>query len=555
MKDYIRSASTMFCLSLLATCATARAQILPEPGPQGSRIALVIGNSDYGGGENDVSGVNDSEVMAEALLDLKFQVIKETNADFDKMNKRLDKLAGSVENAAVVVVFFSGHGFQTDNENYLIPARGTVDPARSISLAKIRDSLAFATQALKLVFLDACRKNIHAEKPGLSGKKLPPLPNHLYWFATGYDRTAPAGEQEGFSPFTASLVRHIREPGLELGDLLERVSGELKPFDQSPTRDIESDQHLEQFMFHDPVYLGIEVPEDVKNLFVILNGEVVLDSSQESEKAVQLRADRKNDLVLMVSHGRTFNKNHDWDVPNGWSYEAFFISPSGERWDFGDHEDHPFENGPRHGGVFTVAKATILVDPLSGEVSLPRETRDDKVWEHDSPVWAQRQIRLYERSVKNLPLDKILDPQALPNFGAIPSATVALLLREFLTTGKFLNHQISEPERTFFEVWGNEAYGDLVRTCVVENEDDRVKDLQASVVAALRRDPQPFAVFDRELNRCVQDLGERRGLSRDDIRVWTAIDDRSPEPQGTPDAGGQAAGTRNDSTLGGPSHE
>ncbi len=64
-----------------------------------------------------------------------------------------------------------------------------------------------------------------------------------------------------------------------------------------------------------------------------------------------------------------------------------------------------------------MARANLVVAPAGATVSL--ENREDKVWNQEDLFWARDQDLLYEVSVKDLPLDKLLDPQRLPDFGVI----------------------------------------------------------------------------------------------------------------------------------------
>jgi hypothetical protein len=503
----------------------------PGSAPAGRKVALVVGNSNYSDGQ--VSGVKDAEAMAEALGQIGFNVLPiVTDKNLDDTRTALTNFQQEIKDASVVVFFYSGHGFQSSGQNYLMPIGGSVELTSCVSLNEVVQGLVWAPNASKIVFLDACRTEKGLPDGALQGlATAPPAPRKvLQAFAASPGQVAASGSGDGLSPYTTALLPHLLEPGLTLGEFFAKVHSDLVRARQVPTEfnnGVASDLSL-----CDPVFLAADIPSDVKNLFVILNGEVVLDSSKPSGDPIQLQAGTNN-LLLMVSNGRTHRNGHDWDIAEGWSYKVTLgVAGQGE-WTFEDGEDIPFENGPHHGGVFTVARANLVVAPAGATVSL--EDRKDKVWDLEAPFWARDQDLLYEVSVKDLPLKKLLDPQRLPDFGVIPAATASVLLQELLTTGKFLNQQIADPANTFFTVRGNTAFKDLVRVCVKDQEDDRVNDFFSSIKAALNRQRTPFDTFINGLNLSLQKLATADPTlpaeAKADARVWTAIEDRSAPPQ------------------------
>jgi hypothetical protein len=517
----------------------------------GKKVALVVGNSNYSDGQ--VSGVKDAEAMAEVLGQIGFNVLPTvTDRNLGDTRDALTAFQQGISDASVVVFFYSGHGFQIKGQNYLMPIGGTIEPSTCLTLDEVVQGLVLAPpNAAKIVFLDACRteKGLPDDAQGLATAPQAPV-RVLQAFAASPGQVAASGSGDGLSPYTTALLPHLLESGLTLGELFAKVHSDLARARQAPT-EFNNGISLDLSLC-DPVFLTADIPSDVKNLFVILNGEVVLDSSKPSGDPIQLQAGTNN-LVLMVSNGRTHRNGHDFDITEGWNYKVTFDVPGQGEWTFEDGEDVPFENGPHHGGVFTVARANLVVAPAGATVSL--ENREDKVWNLEAPFWARDQDLLYEVRVTDLPLDKILDPQKLPDFGIIPAATASVLLRELLTTGKFLEQQIADPANTFFTVRGNKAFKDLVKICIKDQEDDRINDLFASIKAALNRARTPFDAFINGLNGSLQQLATASTTlppeARADARVWTAIEDRStpPQPAAAPGGGTTGAGVAGPQAL------
>lgn len=523
------------CLLLLVACIFCALRTNAQD-PPGGRYALVIGNSNYTD-NTPVSGVQDAERMADYLEQLHFTVTANlTDTDLKSMRSALKDLKGRISKASVVVFYFSGHGFQDGGENYLAPKEGTAVPTTALALKEVKDALALAPKAVKLVILDACRDDQHLASgriQGLNEKQAPDLGGTLYAFATGPNLTAPASTPDGYSPYSLALMNSIREPGLSFIDLLARVKASFEKTNQMPS-------YLNNgvptgFCLQPAVTLPISIPADSQSdQLVVLNGEIVLDSTQQSSANPKLLAGH-NELLSLVSNGKTYRNGHSWERTEGWSYKLNLTLPDGMLPTLQDHEDIPFKDGPHHGKVFRVARVVLTVDPTS--VAPVQSEVADTVANDDATFHAQDQGTLYRTAVKGLPLDKILDPTGFPNLGIIPGATLSALLHELLTTGTFLGQTVADPAQIFFAVHGNVKLEPLVESCITAGLNDRIQDLRVSLMAALQRNPRPFDTFDQALSRCVHDTAAQdpaNTLPLGELQVWTAIEDDSAAPAPTP---------------------
>ena len=87
----------------------------------GERKALVIGNSDYLH-VNDLPGAaRDAQDIAGALAQLGFKTQLVENATLQQLTKVFDDLVRTSTKSDSIFIFFSGHGFQIGNENFLAP--------------------------------------------------------------------------------------------------------------------------------------------------------------------------------------------------------------------------------------------------------------------------------------------------------------------------------------------------------------------------------------------------------------------------------------------------
>jgi uncharacterized caspase-like protein len=83
-------------------------------------IALVIGNADYK--EAPLRNpLNDTLDMAQALRDLRFEVIEVRNATRRAMLDAVNTFGARLQQAEVGLFYYSGHGVQYQGTNYLIP--------------------------------------------------------------------------------------------------------------------------------------------------------------------------------------------------------------------------------------------------------------------------------------------------------------------------------------------------------------------------------------------------------------------------------------------------
>ncbi|WP_181184027.1 caspase family protein, partial [Prosthecodimorpha hirschii] len=209
-------------------------------GAAGKRVALVIGNAAYPNAPL-VNAVNDADAMEALFKKAGFDaVIAGKDLDRASMSRILDAFQDEARGADIAVVFYSGHGIEVSGMNYLVPvdARLTTDREVKYQAIPLDDVLASldSVAKLRLVLLDACRDN-----PFLTGMKRvatkgaftrglaraePVVSNTLIGYATGPGRVAFDGEG-GLSPFTAALVEHLTEPGVEVEFALRRVRDDV----------------------------------------------------------------------------------------------------------------------------------------------------------------------------------------------------------------------------------------------------------------------------------------------------------------------------------------
>jgi len=206
---------------------------------QQARVALVIGNGAYEKVPELPNPTRDAADVGRALERLDFKVTQVKDATAQAMRRALVEFGRSADGADLAVVFYAGHGMEVGGENWLIPIsaelRSDTDiESEAISLRSVGLQVSKAKK-LGLVILDACRNNPFAAKMkrslstravarGLAATE--PSDNVLIAYAARDGTTASDGEGRN-SPFTASLLRHIETPGLEISFLFRRVRDDV----------------------------------------------------------------------------------------------------------------------------------------------------------------------------------------------------------------------------------------------------------------------------------------------------------------------------------------
>ncbi|APO49073.1 caspase family protein [Bradyrhizobium diazoefficiens] len=206
---------------------------------QQARVALVIGNGAYEKVPELPNPTRDAADIGRALERLDFKITQVKNANAQEMRKAVVEFGRAAEGADLAVVFYAGHGMEVSGENWLIPVsaelRSDTDiESEAISLRSVSLQVSKARK-LGLVILDACRNNPFAAKMkrsiatravarGLAPTE--PSDNVLIAYAARDGTTASDGDGRN-SPFTASLLRHIETPGLEISFLFRRVRDDV----------------------------------------------------------------------------------------------------------------------------------------------------------------------------------------------------------------------------------------------------------------------------------------------------------------------------------------
>ncbi len=227
------------------------------PATAEKRVALVIGNSGYQSASALVNPTNDATDVTTELKALGFDVILGIDLDKRGFDARIREFAKLLEGADTGLLFYAGHGLQVAGQNYLIPTDAKLDRERDLDFEAVRLEFILKQMEIEregktnLVILDACRDNPFTRNLARSmGTRSASIGRGLAQVQTGVGTFIVYSTQPGNvaldgtgrnSPFTAALVKRVKEPGQNLTtvminvrkDVLESTSGRQVPWDHS----------------------------------------------------------------------------------------------------------------------------------------------------------------------------------------------------------------------------------------------------------------------------------------------------------------------------------
>ena len=198
-----------------------------------TKIALVIGNGAYDKNHSRLglvsldNPVNDAIDIATELRKLGFEVILKTNVRKKAIKKAVREFSRRLRQRGTVgLFFFSGHGFQYQNVNYLVPLKADIQSDIDIEDEAFKANYVLrhmrkANKGLNIMIFDACRNSIPKDllrknkgffegvSSGLTNMQAPI--NSLIAYATGPNQTSWGGlPSERNSIYTKHLLKALQ---------------------------------------------------------------------------------------------------------------------------------------------------------------------------------------------------------------------------------------------------------------------------------------------------------------------------------------------------------
>jgi len=211
------------------------------------KIALLIGNSDYSFAPLD-NPLHDVDGLYKTLREIGFKksnikILK--NSSQNEMKKALFDFEQKASSSDIALIYFSGHGMQVNNTNYMFPANTTATkPIHLEGLVNLNFFIQSATSArYGIVLVDACRNNPlikyfqNGKHKGSNAKKglgqvTPTVGQVVIGFATSAGDTADDGNGD-MSPYATSLTKWLKKPD-DIRNILGKVAIDVsKKYEQN----------------------------------------------------------------------------------------------------------------------------------------------------------------------------------------------------------------------------------------------------------------------------------------------------------------------------------
>ena len=197
-----------------------------------TRVALVIGNSDYVSVPRLPNPQHDAAAVADALRSAGFKtVVLNDNLGAAAMRQALNDFSTEAAKADWALVYYAGHGIEVNGTNYLIPVDAKLKTDRAVRFEAVPlDAVLASVEAahkLHLVILDACRDNpflrdmtrtVASRSVGRGLARVEPGASAtLVAYSAKAGQTAMDGtDGQSNSPFARALIRNMQKPGVEI---------------------------------------------------------------------------------------------------------------------------------------------------------------------------------------------------------------------------------------------------------------------------------------------------------------------------------------------------
>jgi TPR repeat protein len=215
------------------------------------QVAIVVGNNTYQEITPLTAGVNDARAMAGGLQRVGFKVELVENGTKREISRALSRVEGQIEPGDTVVFHFSGHGFEIDGQNWLLPV--DVPAARvgeaglvkdgSFNAADVVDRFRARGAGTVVAILDACRNNPFAQggTRALSGSRglasMDASGGVFIMFSAGQKQEAldrlSANDPAETSVFVRSFLPLLGRPDLSLIDIAKETQHKVRELARS----------------------------------------------------------------------------------------------------------------------------------------------------------------------------------------------------------------------------------------------------------------------------------------------------------------------------------
>ncbi len=199
-----------------------------------TKLALVIGNSEYEFLESLKNARNDATDVSRLLEEMGFEVDFHLNTSREELKAAVRAFGQRARNYDILLFYYAGHGIELLGKNYFVPIEALATSATEVrktcvSASAITQYMKLAKSEANIVILDACRSNpftllaADESNDGLALMDAPP--GTIISFATAPGKVA----YDGFGAaarngvYTDALLNHLGSYDVSINEVFARV--------------------------------------------------------------------------------------------------------------------------------------------------------------------------------------------------------------------------------------------------------------------------------------------------------------------------------------------
>ncbi len=198
-----------------------------------TRLALIIGNSDYTHLPKLKNPGNDARLMDSTLKSVGFAVRTIINGDREMVWEAIDAFVSELakDPKTIGLFYYAGHGIQQNGNNFIVPINAKLLKASDINrdcynLESLYNEIEQAKNNLNMIILDACRNNpIEGFRSAAGGGLAKPDKQAIgtfIAFSTAPGKVAADGMGNN-SIYTAELAKALKKPKMKIEDVFKQV--------------------------------------------------------------------------------------------------------------------------------------------------------------------------------------------------------------------------------------------------------------------------------------------------------------------------------------------
>ena len=197
-----------------------------------TKLALVIGCSEYSYAGLLANPLNDANSIEVKLKSLGFEVMKSLNSNQKELKITIDEFGEKLKGYDLGLFYFAGHGVQVKGINYLVPIDANLKTEKMVEYDCVEAGrvLAYMEESkakVNIVILDACRDNPFERSwgRGISQRGLTTMnvpSGSLIAYSTSPGKTASDGDGTN-GLYTFSLLEHIGSKKTSIMTMFQQV--------------------------------------------------------------------------------------------------------------------------------------------------------------------------------------------------------------------------------------------------------------------------------------------------------------------------------------------